>query len=104
MVSVRDFSHLGGVPHRALAEVYETTGLPDIICARNTELALAAGKLDHAQAWSMLASVLSNVPPVNEEVRARHPSLPRGEQPAFSTANDAWDRKIARKKVIVDKM
>lgn len=104
VVSIKNFAHLGGIPHRGLAEVYETTGLPHDVCARNTELALAAGKLEHAQAWSTLASVLAVVPPADPKTKLRHPALPRGEQPPFTTANDAWDRKIARKKVIVEKM
>ncbi|ORY26858.1 hypothetical protein BCR39DRAFT_560289 [Naematelia encephala] len=82
-----------GYPDAHLAKLYSTS------VESNLYLAFERKRLDHAQIWATLQGLLTEPPPPY----SRHPPLVR-DVDAARREREIWERGIARKKLVLDKI
>ena len=93
-MTIHDVSHLGN-PDVNLAQSYGVSLSPEI----NLQHAFDAKRLDHAEVWSTLRSLLSDPPP--PPYSAHHDLVAEAEA---RREKEVWERGTARKKLVLDEM
>lgn len=93
-LTIHDVSYMGN-PDAVLARAYGMSLSPEM----NLRRAFDAKRLDHAEVWATLSGLLGDQPP--PPYSAQPPVDPYEE---VRRDREAWERGIARKKLVLDEL